>query len=601
MKINLDKRIARRVHHKVKPEGPYETQDQVNRPRVSHTELSSVIDFVEQFHNELNMSFSTKSGYNEVPMLCTLMKNHLHGKLTTTTSLVANSGMTYGTAMRALEGIETRSLVLRRPRTSTGKSYSLHPSEKLMTEWQELSRRLTSLVGARKHSSSKDKLMENEYFFGSSYANSQVLAPPSPLTTKLPINKGLRRLVHADPTFMAMNALKKQFESIFGVDIHSRALSIDRLREEILDNSKQAQSRYDLIACDLPWFGEMAEGGHFLCIDELISQSNFDTSDFHSEAIASTRYLGKSYGIPVQTSAEILFYRQDLFERLELEKPQTADDVLKCAEAIHNRLGGVSGIAWNAARGTPLGHSFLYMMGAFGQPILNLNKSKNGFDAENIFDQNFRPMFNTPIAREVAIYLKMLVNYSPRGILNMSWYERTRCYADGEVGIAFAATLLAPLFELDINSPAHNCTEYLPIPPGPSGRAIAHVGGYALSIPSNVPKDRLSSIWTALVSLTSPETIKLYIENGSLVTPRFSTGRDPDVQKISPLISLVDEMATKGILKMWARPPVPELSIIIAIAGEEIHDFLSGKKTLENALNDAQNRADLLMQNNGHY
>ena len=73
------------------------------------------------------------------------------------------------------------------------------------------------------------------------------------------------------------------------------------------------------------------------------------------------------------------------------------------------------------------------------------------------------------------------------------------------------------------------------------------------------------------------------------------------MQKISPLISLVDEMATNGILKVWARPPVPELSRIIAIAGEEIHDFLSGQKELENALSDAQNRADSLMRERGHY
>jgi hypothetical protein len=241
------------------------------------------------------------------------------------------------------------------------------------------------------------------------------------------------------------------------------------------------------------------------------------------------------------------------------------------------------------------------MMAAFGQPILNLTPLENGFDAVNIVGENFRPMFNSPIAYEVATFLKMLLSFSPRGILNMSWYERTRCYADGQVGMALAATLLAPLFELDSGSPAYRNTDYIPIPHGTVGRPMAHVCGYALCIPSNVPDDRLSSIWTALVSLTSPETTKMYIENGSLVTPRFSTGRDPDVQKISTLFSLVDEMASKGILKVWARPPVPELSKIIAIAGQEIHDFLSGKKSLANALSDAQNRGDGLMRERGHY
>ena len=58
---------------------------------------------------------------------------------------------------------------------------------------------------------------------------------------------------------MAMNVLKRQFEGLFGVGMNSRALSIDRLRQEILANAAQETSRYDIIACDLPWFGELAE------------------------------------------------------------------------------------------------------------------------------------------------------------------------------------------------------------------------------------------------------------------------------------------------------------------------------------------------------
>ena len=103
------------------------------------------------------------------------------------------------------------------------------------------------------------------------------------------------------------------------------------------------------------------------------------------------------------------------------------------------------------------------------------------------------------------------------------------------------------------------------------------------------------------MSLTSPQTIKLYIENGSLVSPRFSVSMDPKVRQISPLISKVDEMARFGVLQMWPRPPVPEISNIIAIVGEEMHDMLIGVKSIDEALNNSQNRADAIMRMNGHY
>ena len=70
---------------------------------------------------------------------------------------------------------------------------------------------------------------------------------------------------------------------------------------------------------------------------------------------------------------------------------------------------------------------------------------------------------------------------------------------------------------------------------------------------------------------------------------------------MSPLISIVDEMARSDVLQMWPRPPVPEITSIISFIGEEMHDALRGDKTLRNALQISQNRADHLMRSNNHY
>lgn len=587
------------LSHKKRPEGPYETADRGRSFGASNEEMSRFLDFVEQLDQETQRALSIKLGYDETLLFVTLLRNHLDGKLTTSSSLAQSSGLTYGTAIRAIGDIEQRGLLFRRARSSTGKSYSLHPSEKLIQEWQEYARRIHSLIGSTIGLSSVAQ--SANYFYGASYGRGNVLNPPSVLAAKLPLEKELKILVHADPTFMAMHVLKKQFESIFGVPIQSRALSIDRLREEIIENAKVELSSYDLIACDLPWFGEMAEQGRFLPVDDLINQTQFDTSDFHPEAMASARYNGQQYGIPVQTTPDLLVCRRDLLNEFGLDAPRTVENTLEVAKTFHNRARNMSGIAWNAARGTPLGHSFLFNMAAFGQPALNLRKTENGFDGENVEGENYRPMFVTEAAYETAEYLRELMSYSPSNILSMSWYERARSYTEGEVGMAYCATLLAPMFELNQSSPAHQVTEYLPYPTGRNAKPIAPLGGYALAIPSNVAQDRIRPIWTALSSLSSAQAIKLYIENGSLVSPRFSVSMDPEVSKISPAISKVDEMARFGVLQMWPRPPVPEISDIIAIVGDEMHDMLLGVKSIDVALQSSQNRADALMRSRGHY
>ena len=561
--------------------------------------MSRFLDFVEQLDQETRRALSIKTGYDETQLFVSLLRNHLEGKLTTSSSLAQSSGLTYGTAIRAISDIEKRGLIIRRVRTVTGKSFSLHPSDKLIQEWQEYARRVHSLIGSTVGLSMSGQ--GGGYFYGASYQRGNVINPPSVLSSKLPLQRELRILVHADPTFLAMHVLKKQFESILGVPIQSRALSIDRLREEIIRNSNSERSSYDLIACDLPWFGEMAQAGRFLPVDNLIAKSSFDTSDFHPEAMASAQYKGEQFGIPVQTTPDLLVCRRDLLNEFGLDVPRTVQDTLLAAKTFHSRVRNMSGIAWNAARGTPLGHSFLFSMAAFGQPAINLRPTANGFDGVNVEGENFRPMFNTPAARDTAAYLLELLSFSPSNILSMSWYERARAYADGEVGMAYCATLLAPMFELNPASPAHGVTEYLPLPSGLNSRPLAPLGGYALAIPSNVAENRIDPIWTALSSLSSAQAIKLYIENGSLVSPRFSVSMDPEVSKISPVISKVDEMARFGVLQMWPRPPVPEISNIIAIVGEEMHDMLVGVKSIDEALMNSQNRADALMRRRGHY
>ncbi|MGI9503509.1 MAG: sugar ABC transporter, partial [Geminicoccaceae bacterium] len=127
------------------PEGPYETADQRPAFGVSSHEMAHFLDFIEQFENEVAQALSIKTGYSEIRMLVALLRNHLTGKLTTSSSLVANSGLSYGTAMRGIDSLVERGLIIKRPRTSTGKSFSLHPAEKMLLEWQELARRSHSL------------------------------------------------------------------------------------------------------------------------------------------------------------------------------------------------------------------------------------------------------------------------------------------------------------------------------------------------------------------------------------------------------------------------------------------------------------------------
>ncbi|SFH29180.1 ABC transporter substrate-binding protein [Modicisalibacter xianhensis] len=581
------------------PEGPYDSLSQPPMPKLSNTELSRFIDFIEQFEQETEHSLSMSHGYREMRMMIHLMRNHLAGRLTTPTSLADASGLSYGTAKRGIESIIKRGLILSRPRTKSGKTVSLHPSPRMIAEWEAYANRIKGLLGPLFGVNPASETGRRIFLDAAEMA--RVISPPAVLSARLELKGGLRGLIHADPTFMAMHNLKQQLESIFGLDIHNSARSIDELLEEIIHNAGRIKSRYDLVACDLPWFGELASKGILQPLDHFIRRDAYDLSDFHPVAIQSTRYAGRQYGIPLQTTPELLCYRKDILEQAQLEPPKTTEELIKAARRLHDPAKGRYGIAWNAARGTPLGHTFSFLMAKFGQPIINLRRCEGSYDFQQAVGEELRPMFQSDAAYRACEYMLDILKFSPPNILHMAWYERAQSYASGEACMAYCYTLLAPLIEFDRQSPAWGNTGYLPHPIGNHGRIITPIGGYALAIPANLSEERTENVWTALRHLTSASMSKLYILNGSLVTPRFSVSRDPEVSALSPLIEIVDDMARKDILQVWPRPPVPGITEVISIAGHEIFEVLDGRRSIKKALSMAQDRADRVMRDRGYY
>ena len=427
----------------------------------------------------------------------------------------------------------------------------------------------------------------------------QTIPPPQVLAQPLKLPGGVRVLVHGDPTFMVMDALKRQFEQVVGTEIHQRAFSIDRLREEALKNGERKSSRYDIVAVDLPWIGEFVEKGILMPLDEVLDIARLDPADFHTAGWQAAHWGGRAYGVPAQTTPELLFYRKDLFAKAGLEPPRSTADVIAAAKAFHDPLHGKYGVAWNAARGTALGHTFLMALADFGQPVIDLNRKIGAFDTDNLNSRPYRATIDTQTGLAAAEYLMELLKYSPPYVLSMSWYERVRPYAAGEIAMAYGYTLLAPYFELDASSPAAGNTGYLPHPSGPGAATVAPVGGYVMGIPANLPRERIAAAAEALIVFTSAEAQKLFIQNGSRTNPRYSVASDPEVRRSSPIFEAVDGMSWRDELQFWPRPPVPEISDIIQICGEELHDMLRGLITPKEALQQAQKRADHAIATSG--
>jgi multiple sugar transport system substrate-binding protein len=454
-------------------------------PQFEKTELLDVVAFLEDFEHELSDALHVFAPNPYVRMTLHLIRSHLEAKTVTPTSLIGASGVPYATATRRIGEMIDSGLIDQRPRTRSGKTFSMHPSEKLLESWMQLSGRLQRLAETRLTKSS-DGSAGQEYYFGGSYMAAQSIPPLQVLTEPLRLAGGVRVLVHGDPTFMVMDNLKRQFEQVVGTDIHQRAFSIDRLHQEALKNAEHKASRYDIIAVDLPWIGEFAEKNVLMPLDEALDIARLDPADFHTAGWKAAHWGGRPYGVPAQTTPELLFYRKDIFADAGLEPPATTANVIEAAKSLHDPTRGFYGIAWNAARGTALGHTFLMTLADFGQPVIDIPPAAGGFNTDRLKENAYRPMIDCDAGLAAAEYLMELLKYSPPGHPVDVVVRAVRPYAAGKVAMAYGYTLLAPYFELDPTSPAHGQTGYLPHPAGPEASPVAPVGGYVMGIPRNI-------------------------------------------------------------------------------------------------------------------
>lgn len=528
------------------------------------------------------------------------MRRHLEGKLLTVTSAAMAADVPYGTAVRRITELIEQGFLHKRPRSKSGKSFSLHPTRKLIAEFESFAMQLKAMVGNTFGFTDGDGEI-GDFYFGGYYMASRILPYPNAMRTGVGVDRTFRILSPIDPTFKTLSQFSSNLDELCGTNIEIVNLPLDELHGEIMANARRPASKYDLMAVDLPWIGQLATEGVVEPLDEIMRAERYNPSDFHNAAFRGSSWNGEQYGLPIQPTAELLFCRSDLFAEAGLDIPRTTEDVLFAARVLHRSGFDISGIVMNYGRGTPVAHTFIQTLADFGQPVLDLNRLGTEFDVSTIEKENFRPRLLTEAARNAAEFLMELTEFAHKESLVCNWDRRIGIFSNGQAAMTYGWHIRAAAFELNEKSAAHGKVVFAPHPHGPGARTVSPIGGFSLAMPAGLDPDRKKASWKVMEYLTRPEMLKWYVLNGNLTSPRFSTSADPEVQASSPLIGEIDAMERRGELQTWPRPPVPEFSDLLSILGDEIHMMLQGAQSIDDALASSQNRIDALMRERGRY
>jgi len=385
----------------------------------------------------------------------------------------------------------------------------------------------------------------------------------------------IRMLVVGDPFARALQAASPIFEAQYGLRLDIEVVGYNETRQITLMNALDSVSSYDLVSFDVLWMGEYATQGILAPLDAWIAQApELDVEDFVRVAYGGSGWEGVQYGLPIQPHPELLWVRKDLLAQAGLEPPQTTDELLAVAEALHQEEGRAA-LCWNAQRRQPLGQTMAHLYAAFGQPLL-------GDDG--------LPALNTPRGLRAAEYALALSAYDPPDALTMAWDQLMLAFARDRCAMTTGWGARSYMVEDDPSSLMAGQVSYLAAPHAPDAPPVTPFGTWSLGIPANIGP-RAEVAWRALRTLASKDGQRLLAENGNGGMPRISLLRDPDLQERYPAFATVLQLAESSQLSDAMRPAVPQWPALELILGTVFHDMLRGKYTPQQAVDEAQRQA----------
>ncbi len=553
---------------------------------LSSHELSRIVDFLRKLRAPFDAGLPGAKPDVYWNIVLELVDAHLRRKPIDKSGLISLAEVPYSTGNRMITKMIEDEMILQVPRGHGLKTHFLEPADALIAAFmayaKHVKHHMAETFGLRKGAEA------DEYYFGGSYFAAQIISPVRGEDIAGMSLSDIKFLLNDDNYFMSMRNLWTDFRN----DL-SRKSSFDlkRLPDLYTGAAKAYADRtpdYDVIAINMPWLGDFAERGDLAPLDDLIANAAINPLDFHPSVWGTGNWKGTQFGIPLYCTIEILAARKDKFEENNLVLPKTFDETISVARALHDPAREFYGIAWNGQRGMPIANSFMFFLAACRKTVIDMplrNHESWTFDAF----EKLKLQIDTDDALEVIDYMSRLAEVSPPDIATVDWERRIQYFMSGQVALAYCWTMRAARFEHELSSQVARRVAYLPPPSRRLHKIAAPIGGFLLTIPSNVEPARQKQIIEAIAWMVSPEAMKAHVKNGFPVAPRFSVCADPEALASSPIVSMVDQMARKNELVTWARPPVPEFNLIERTLGDQIHEAVFQGKSPRQALRDAEN------------
>jgi len=210
--------------------------------------------------------------------------------------------------------------------------------------------------------------------------------------------KEIRVLLANHPYGDLLKAAIPEYEKATGVKVNVESLQESQLTTKLITEFATQSSTVDVFMTR-----PLQEGKMFYKNGWYEPLTGYDFSDYPKNALDVARFGNRAYLVPLVTEWQVLYYRIDLFKKAGLAVPTNFTELEAAAKKLNSSdVAGFASRGKGAAAVTQLS-SYVYNYGG-----LYLDKGKAVFDSKEAVEA-------------IRFYGRMLKNYGPAGVTNMSW------------------------------------------------------------------------------------------------------------------------------------------------------------------------------------
>jgi len=300
--------------------------------------------------------------------------------------------------------------------------------------------------------------------------------------------------------------------------------------------------------------------------DTSITDPNwYDWNDFF-QAARDVGTVGDTYfdRVALTAEAQILIYRDDIYQELGLSVPDNFDELINNAKIINEKKS----IAGMTMRGGL----------ALWWPLTSFMRSFGG----EYFDTDWTPLVNSPGSKEGAKAYLELAKYAPRGITSYDWDEINTAMLGGQAAMFLDSSVVYSRLQDPEKSTVVGKIKAAPYPEGPSGR-IAHAHFWSISVANN--SDKQKQAWMFIEWATS-KLMMYRVGLKGVVAPRSSVWAEPNfTNQFSPDFSAALSKTLETAVISHAHSRFFEMMDILV---GEMQAAILGEKDLDEGLDFTQ-------------